>query len=77
MTPADREESPRHEPPTPRGLGPCVVGETIRTLRVWGEEQWEALDPGSRPADAEHVPGLGWVSAGPVRPPPGPGPDPA
>jgi hypothetical protein len=69
MIPADCEEEPRPGPPVPPGLGSCVVGETIRTVRVWDEARWEAMDPACRPSAAEFVPGVGWVSAGPVRPP--------
>jgi hypothetical protein len=42
---------------------PCVVGETLREVRVLTEAEWEALPQDRRPTPAEHVPGLGWVVA--------------
>ena len=39
----------------------CIVGETIRPVRIWSEEQWNRIAPEDRPHPAEHVPGVGWV----------------
>ena len=43
----------------------CTLGETLCRVRVYDEEQWQALDPDRRPRTAEYVPGLGWVAADP------------
>ena len=65
---------PSHRlPPQPRSLPPalgeCVVGETLRTVRIWTEAEWLAMTPEQRPTKAEHCPGVGWLSAGPMRRP--------
>jgi hypothetical protein len=39
----------------------CIVGDTIRRVRIWTEEEWTKFDPAERPSPAEHFPGLGWV----------------
>jgi hypothetical protein len=56
-----------HGPPAPRAARPepvrCIIGETIREVRFWTEEEWEALAPEERPSPAEHIPELGWVGA--------------
>jgi len=41
----------------------CVVGETLRRVRVLSETQWEAIPLERRPSPAEYFPGLGWVVA--------------
>jgi hypothetical protein len=56
----DPADKATHPPPEPVR---CIVGETVREVRVWTEEEWERLDPARRPSPAEHVPGLGWVAA--------------
>lgn len=48
-------------------LGQCVVGETVRVIRAWAEDEWLAMPADKRPSPAEFVPGLGWVAAGPAR----------
>jgi hypothetical protein len=47
----------------PLPLTQCVVGETLCSVRVLSEAEFDALPPGRRPSAAEHVPGLGWVVA--------------
>ena len=62
-------ESPDRLPPQGPTAAPaprpepvrCIVGDTIRPVRIWTEEQWERMDPAERPSPADHVPGLGWV----------------
>jgi hypothetical protein len=54
--------APPERPPRPEPVR-CIVGETVREVRVWTEEEWDRLDPARRPSPAEHVPGLGWVGA--------------
>jgi hypothetical protein len=49
--------APRPSRPT------CVVGETLREVRVLTEAEWKAIPQDRRPTPAEHVPGLGWVVA--------------
>jgi hypothetical protein len=39
----------------------CIVGDTIRRVRIWTEKEWAAFDPAERPSPAEHFPGLGWI----------------
>ena len=64
MPPPDRppkdtrypREIPRPEPVY------CIIGETLREVRIWTVEEWERLDPAKRPSPAEYVPGLGWVA---------------
>ena len=46
----------------------CVVGETLCHVYVLSQAQFDALPgPRRRHVKAEHVPGLGWVVASPVR----------
>ena len=53
---SDPPEIPRPEPVY------CVIGDTLREVRVWTEEEWERLDPSRRPSPAEYVSGVGWVA---------------
>lgn len=39
----------------------CIVGDTIRKVRIWSEEEWAEIDPAERPTPAEYFPGLGWI----------------
>jgi hypothetical protein len=41
----------------------AIVGDTIREVRIWTEEEWEQTPAAERPSPAEHLPGLGWVGA--------------
>jgi hypothetical protein len=52
-----------HSRPTRPAPVYCIVGETVREVRIWTEEQWERMDPAERPSPAEYAPGLGWVAA--------------
>jgi hypothetical protein len=45
----------------------CIVGDTLRRVRVLTEAEWEAIPLDRRPAPAEYFPGLGWLVAGSVR----------
>jgi hypothetical protein len=40
----------------------CIVGETLRQVRIWTEKEWEQLDPARRPSPAAYLPGLGWIA---------------
>jgi hypothetical protein len=51
-----------NEPAAPDPIQ-CIVGETVRNVRVWTEDEWARLDPEERPTPAEYFPGLGWVGA--------------
>ena len=65
----DRDDRPPATPPATaaRPSRPtCVVGETLREVRVLSEAEWGAIAPEDRPSPAEHFPGLGWVVAGRV-----------
>jgi len=53
---ADSREIPRPEPVY------CIIGDTVRGVRIWTEEEWERLEPAERPSPAEYAPGLGWVA---------------
>jgi hypothetical protein len=66
MDRADRPPRPTPEAATRTPRPTCVVGETLREVRVLSEAEWEAIPPEARPAPAEFFPGLGWVVAGPV-----------
>jgi hypothetical protein len=39
----------------------CIVGDTIRRVRIWSEAEWANFDPAERPSPAEYFPGLGWI----------------
>jgi hypothetical protein len=39
----------------------CIVGDTIRRVRIWTEQEWATIDPAERPSPAEYFPGLGWI----------------
>ena len=55
----------RHPSLTPNpGHVECIIGDTVRKVRVWTEEEWARLDPAERPKPAELIPGLGWVGIG-------------
>lgn len=43
------------------------MGDTLRTLRLWTEEEWLAMPAAKRPGTAKECPGIGWISAGPIR----------
>ena len=45
----------------------CIVGETIRRVRVWSEKEWARFDPAEKPSPAEYFPGLGWIGIEPAR----------
>jgi hypothetical protein len=49
--------------------GPAFVdlGDGLGRLEVWSEERWDAAAEHERPKKAEHVEGLGWVVAVPIR----------
>jgi hypothetical protein len=51
------------------GSGPAFVdlGDGLGRLEVWSEERWDDADDHERPEKAEHVEGLGWVVAIPIR----------
>jgi hypothetical protein len=51
------------------GPDPAFVdlGDGLGRLEVWSEERWDAAAVHERPKKAEHVEGLGWVVAVPVR----------
>ena len=64
--------APPDRPPRPDPTGKatprpepvrCIVGETVREVRIWTEEEWERMDPAERSSLAEYVPGLGGVGA--------------
>ena len=59
----------RPHDPRPPSLGPIQVlcGPVLCELHVWNEADWAALTKSERPANSEHVPGLGWVGAVPVQ----------
>jgi hypothetical protein len=39
----------------------CIIGDTVRKVRVWTEEEWARFNPAERPRMVELIPGLGWV----------------
>jgi hypothetical protein len=43
------------------------TGDGLARLRVWTRAEWDRLEEGERPAQAECLEGLGWVAAVPVR----------
>ena len=63
MTPTNR--LPKRRRDLPPAVGRCVVGDALRAVRVWSEEQWLAMPAHERPNPAHHFQGLGWVAAGP------------
>lgn len=63
MPPPERRPSRRARRPEPVR---CTVQSTLCDVRIWTEQQWEALAPGDRPATAAYFAGLGWVVAIPV-----------
>src|SRR4051794_32254273 len=62
MLPQNRLEDGNRAPPS-RSRVFCAIGETLCEVRVWTEEEWEALPPDRRPSPAEFLDGLGWVGA--------------
>ena len=36
-------------------------GAMLCRLRVWTDDEWEAMTTAERPSQYTHVPGLGWV----------------
>jgi len=57
MNDRHRDSSPS---PNPRPVE-CIIGDTVRKVRVWTEGEWTRLDPAERPRTVELIPGLGWV----------------
>ena len=45
----------------------CTVGEMLCEVRLWSEDEWDAMPSGDRPEVVSHVLGLGWVGAVPSR----------
>jgi hypothetical protein len=66
----DHFHRPSGTPYTPTDPAPepvqVLCGPFLCVLRVWSEAEWEALPERERPANSEHVPGLGWVGAVPA-----------
>jgi hypothetical protein len=40
----------------------CIVGNTIRRVRIWTEEEWAEVDPVERPSCAERFLGHAWIA---------------
>jgi hypothetical protein len=43
-----------------------LCGPQLCVLHVWSEAEWAGLPEPERPANSEHVVGLGWVGAVPT-----------
>lgn len=56
------------EPGSPVSLASLQVtaGPMLCQLRIWTEQEWDALAECDRPIEFVHVPGLGWLGALPV-----------
>jgi hypothetical protein len=55
--------APTARPPIGLPITWSRIGDTLGTVRVLNEAEYESLPPEVRPVHAEHFPGLGWVVA--------------